>query len=394
MNRKDFNLVDKVIYFDNSATTLKPKSVIDKVCEYYTDYSSNIHRGDYNISMKAEEEFDNTRLLVSKLINCNINEVVFTRGTTESLNMVVSGFFKNILKENDEIIISKAEHASNMLPWFELAKELKLKIKFVELDNKHVTLDNIKKLVTDKTKVISLAQVTNVLGDIRPIKEIAKYAHSKKIYMVCDGAQAVPHLNVDVKDLDIDFYAFSAHKMCGPTGVGVLYGKYELLDQIKPTNYGGDMNSTYTTLMEVEYKSVPTRLEGGTPNIAGIIAFSESIKYLNKIGLDNIRKHELELKKYAINKLKKLKDIIIYNDNCDTGIITINHKDIFAQDLAIYLNKYNICVRAGNHCAKVLKEEIETKNTVRISLYFYNTKEEIDVLVNALSNPNIRDEII
>ena len=397
MNREDFLMLNKdIVYFDNGATTLKPKVMIDATIDYYANYKANAHRGDYDISLKVDNNYENTRLLVKEFINADsTKEIVFTSGATDSLNRIVFGYFQNTLKENDEVIITKSEHASNVLPWFELAKRNKIKIKYIELTSDYkVTIDNLKKVITPNTKVISLAHVTNVIGDVRPIKEISALAHENNILLVVDGAQSVPHIAVDVKEMDIDFLAFSAHKMCGPTGVGVLYGKYELLDKLKPTVVGGGMNSTFSSDLESEYNSLPHRLEAGTPNIAGVIAFGKVISYLNNIGMDKIHKYELELKDYALSRLKENKNIIIYNENAESGIIAINYKDVFAQDLAIYLNKYNICVRAGNHCAKILKEEINVKNTCRISFYLYNTKEEIDRLIDALSNENIKNELI
>ncbi|MCI5879497.1 MAG: cysteine desulfurase [Bacillales bacterium] len=397
MNREDFLMLNKdIVYFDNGATTLKPKVMIDATIDYYANYTANAHRGDYDISLKVDNNYENTRLLVKEFINADsTKEIVFTSGATDSLNRIVFGYFQNTLKENDEVIITKSEHASNVLPWFELAKRNKIKIKYIELTSDYkVTIDNLKKVITPNTKVISLAHVTNVIGDVRPIKEISALAHENNILLVVDGAQSVPHIAVDVKEMDIDFLAFSAHKMCGPTGVGVLYGKYELLDKLKPTVVGGGMNSTFSSDLESEYNSLPHRLEAGTPNIAGVIAFGKVISYLNNIGMDKIHKYELELKDYALSRLKENKNIIIYNENAESGIIAINYKDVFAQDLAIYLNKYNICVRAGNHCAKILKEEINVKNTCRISFYLYNTKEEIDRLIDALSNENIKNELI
>ena len=232
MNREDFPILDdEIIYFDNSATTLKPKCVVDGIVEYYTKYSANAHRGDYDISLKVDKEYESVRDKVSKLINCDSREVVFTSGTTDSLNMVVFGFMKNYLKEGDEVLLTKAEHASNILPWMKLSEMIGIKIKYIDLDNHLVTLDNVRNSITDKTKVISIAHITNVLGDVRPIKEITKLAHEKGIIVVVDGAQSVPHIKVDVKELDIDFLAFSAHKMMGPTGVGVLFGKYNLLEE-------------------------------------------------------------------------------------------------------------------------------------------------------------------
>ncbi|HIS90210.1 MAG TPA: cysteine desulfurase [Candidatus Faecisoma merdavium] len=396
MNRDDFNILNNnIIYFDNGATSLKPKCIADSISFYYNNYSANAHRGDYDLSLLVDNKYEGTRTLVKEFINARKNkEIIFTSGATDSLNKIIFGYFKNYLKEDDEVLLTKSEHASNILPWFELKDEINIKINYIPLTNLEVTLDNVKNSITDKTKVISIAHITNVVGDIRPIKEIIEYAHSKNILVIIDGAQSVAHTKIDVQDLDIDFLAFSAHKMLGPTGVGVLYGKEELLNNIKPITFGGGMNASFQFDGTRVYNEIPSLLEAGTPNIAGVIGFGEAIKYLNNIGMDNIEKYEKDLKKYAINKLKNVNDIIIYNGNSESGIITFNIKDIFAQDLAIYLNKYNICVRAGNHCAKILKDELGIKNTCRISLYFYNTKEEIDYLVNILNNKNIKDEII
>lgn len=397
MNREDFTLLKQnIIYFDNGATTLKPYVLSEKISDYYNNYSANIHRGDYDLSMKVDSEYKKARSLVKDFINAkDEKEIIFTSGTTDSLNKIIFGYFKYNLAKDDEIIIDKSEHASMVLPWFELKDELGLNIKYVPLDENHkITLDNIKSVITDKTKVISLAHTSNVVGDIRPLKEIIEYAHSKGILVLVDGAQSVPHMPYDVEDLDIDFLAFSAHKMYGPTGVGVLYGKEELLKNIRPIIFGGGMNATYDSDTTRIYDELPELLEAGTPNIAGVIGFGRIIEYLNEIGMDKISNYEKDLRKYAISKLKEIDNLIIYNESSESSIITINYSDIFAQDLAIYLNKYNICVRAGNHCSKILKDELNIKNTVRISLSFYNTKEEIDVLVNALKNPNIKNEIL
>lgn len=397
MNREDFLLLKQnIIYFDNGATSLKPKILSETISDYYNNYSANAHRGDYDISLKVDEKYENTRKLVKDFINASsTKEIIFTSGTTDSINKIVFGYFKYNLKENDEIILTKAEHASNVLPWFELKDELNLNIKYIDLDDDYsVTIDNLKKIITDKTKVISLGIITNVIGDVRPIKEIIKLAHQNNILVVGDGAQSVAHTKTDVKDLDIDFLAFSAHKMYGPTGVGVLYGKEELLNNIRPIEFGGGMNAMFSSDNVRVYDEIPELLEAGTPNIAGIIGFGEIIKYLNNIGMDKIEEYELDLKEYAIKRLKEINDIKIINPNSKSSIITFNLSDIFAQDLAIYLNKYKICVRAGNHCTKMLKEVIGIKNTCRISLSFYNTKEEIDKLVEVLKNPNIKEEII
>lgn len=396
MYREDFNILNQdIIYFDSGATTLKPKVLAESISDYYNNYSANVHRGDYDISLKAENLLENSRLSVANFIGASNNEIIFTNNATDSLNKIVLGYFEKYLTSGDEVLLTLSEHASNILPWFELAKRKNIIIKYIELTDDHkVTLDNVKKAVTKNTKVISIAHITNVIGDIRPIKEIIAYAHQNNILTVIDGAQSVPHMSVDVKDLDIDFLAFSAHKMCGPTGVGVLYGKYELLSKMQPLIVGGGMNGSFSVDGEISYNEQPYFYEAGTPNIADIIGFGSVISYLNNIGMDNIHTYERELKNYALKRLKKIDNIIIYNENSESGIITFNYKDIFAQDLAIYLNKYNICLRSGNHCAKILKEEISIKNTCRLSLYFYNTKEEIDKLVEVLKNPNIKNEII
>ena len=397
MNRDDFKILQTgLVYFDNGATTLKPTILSEATSDYYNYYSSNAHRGDYTISLKASNAYEETRKLVKDFINASSSkEIAFTSGTTDSLNKIIFGYFRYHLQKGDEVLLTKSEHASNILPWFELADEIGIKIKYIELnDNHEVTIDNVSKAITDKTKVISIAHITNVVGDVRPVKEITNLAHQHNIIVLIDGAQSVPHMNIDVQDLDVDFLAFSAHKMCGPTGVGVLYGKEKLLKDIRPIIFGGGMNGEFNTDGERIYKEMPDLLEAGTPNIAGVIGFGYILKYLNWVGMENIEKHEKELKHYLIKRLKEVPEIKIYNEHSTSGIVTINYEGIFPQDLAIYLDKYNICIRAGSHCAKILKDEFKIKNTCRISLYFYNTKEEIDYLIKVLKNPNIKNEII
>ena len=389
MNRDDFPMLkEDIIYFDNGATSLKPKCVIDKMTEYYEKYSANAHRGDYDISFKVDMEYENSRELVREFINAKSKEeIVFTSGTTESLNMIASGFFANLLDAGDEILITTSEHASNVLPWFRLAKDLGCIVNFIPLDeNLHVTLDNVKRSVTPRTKVIAMAEITNVIGDIRPIKEITKFAHENDIFVVVDGAQSVPHLLTDVQKSDIDFLAFSGHKMLGPTGIGVLYGKKELLEHLEPINMGGGMNESFDTVDSVFLKGLPTRLEAGTPNIAGVIGLGEAIRYLNKIGMDKIHDREVHLWNYLIEKLLPINHIDIINLEADSGVVAFNVDGIFSQDVAYFLNKYNICVRAGSHCAKILKNATGVVNTLRISLYFYNTESEIDEFVELLKN--------
>ena len=396
MNREDFEILKSpIIYFDNGATTLKPMVLSDTISDYYNHYSANAHRGDYDISLKVDKMYENTRELIKNFIHAKSSkEIIFSSGTTDSLNKIIFGYFKDQLKENDEVILTKSEHASNVLPWFELKDSKKIQIRYIELEDLKVTLANVKKAVTDKTKVISLAHITNVAGDIRPMKEIIEYAHSKGILVIIDAAQSIAHMKVDVQDLDVDFMAFSAHKMYGPTGVGVIYGKEEYLNNMKPIIFGGGMNASFSSDGVRIYDDIPQLFEAGTQNIAGVIGYGKVIEYLNQIGMEKIASYEKELKDYAIQSLKKIPNVILYNEHAESGIIAINYKDVFAQDLAIYLNKYHICVRAGNHCAKILKDELGIKNTVRISLALYNTKEEIDVLVKALQNPNLKREIL
>ncbi len=394
LKKDDFPMLkNNLIYLDNSATTLKPNCVINKVTDYYENYSANAYRGDYSISNKVDRLLEESRTTVKDFINAKrIEEIVFTSGTTESLNMIVFGFMKYHLQADDEVILSKSEHASNVLPWFRLAQEIGIIIKYVELDkNLEVSLENIEKVVTNKTRVIALAHMTNVIGDIRPIKAITKYAHDRNIYVVVDGAQSVPHLKTDVCDLDIDFLAFSAHKMCGPTGVGILYGKHGLLNRMYPLKLGGGMNHKFDSTEAIEFKEIPCKLEPGTPNVASIIAFKDAIEYINNIGIDNIYLKELELKTYALNKLKNLSHVEIYNSNAKGSIIAFNVCGIFCEDIAAYLDKFGICIRAGSHCSKMTKEILPVTNTCRISLYFYNNKEDIDKLVEVLQD---KDEII
>lgn len=376
---------EELIYFDNAATTFKPIQVINKEIEYMSMYTANSHRGDYNISFKVDDEIDNTRELVKSFINArHKEEIIFTSNTTDSLNLVVNGYFKNYLSSNDEVILNKAEHASNILPWLMLKKSIGFKIKYAALDKDNtLSLDSIKKCITKNTKVISLAYITNVIGDKRNIKEIVSYAHKHGIIVVVDAAQAIGHTKIDVRDMDADMLAFSAHKMCGPTGVGVLYAKKELLDKMLPVNFGGGMNLNYHE-SDISLAEIPYRFEVGTPNISGIISFGEAIKFLNMVGLDNIERIEKHLRKYLINELKKIDYVKVYNEDILSSIVLINIDGITSGDLGLYLNTHGICVRSGKHCTKMLKDESGFTDTVRISLYFYNSYEEIDKLVEAL----------
>lgn len=398
MNRDDFSILDSnVIYFDNGATTFKPHYVIDAICDYYRNYTANAHRGDYSNSLKVDKIYEETRGKVKDFINANdAKEIIFTKGTTDSLNIIVSGFMKKYLQADDEVIITKSEHASNVLPWLELEKEIGIKVKYIDLDeNYEINIENLINCITNNTKVISLAHITNVIGDIRPIEEIGKICKEKNIIFIVDAAQSIGHLKMDVQKSNIDFLAFSAHKMLGPTGVGVLYGRYELLNELYPVQFGGGMNIKFDSVGNIEYKELPSRLEAGTPNIAGVIGLGAAIDYINNLGIEKIHSHEIALKRYALKKLEQIPGIEIYNKNSNSGIIIFNIENIFSQDTSQFLDHYNICVRAGSHCAKTLKEEIGIKNTCRISFYLYNTIEEIDRLVEVLrTHDKIFDVII
>lgn len=389
MNRDDFPILKNgVIYFDNGATTLKPNCVVNEMVNYYTKYTSNIHRGDYDNAMKTNEAYDNVREIVRDFINAKEKEeIVYTSGATESINLVAFGFFKKYLKKDDEVLINKAEHASNVLPWLVLEREIGIKVKYIPLDENHeLTIDNIEKTITNKTKVISVAHISNVIGDVRNIDEIGRICKNKNIYFVVDAAQSISHYKIDVEKSNIDFLAFSGHKMMGPTGVGILYGKKELLEKTDPLKYGGGMNQSFESNGDYILKEAPIKFEAGTPPIAEVIGLGEAIKFIKSIGIEKIHDYELELKEYMVEQLSKIPNIILYNKNSKSGILAFNVEGVFSQDTSVYLNHYNIAIRAGNHCAKILKDDLEIKNTCRVSLCLYNTKEEIDVLVKALKN--------
>ena len=388
MNREDFPMLeDNIVYFDNGATTLKPRCVVEAMNRYYYEHTSNIHRGDYTAAMITNELYDGVRNLVGEFIHCDPNCVVYTSGATHSLNMVVFGYMRKHLKKGDEVLLNKAEHASNILPWIKLREEIGIEIRYVPLNKQYeLTYEAIEKSVTDKTKVISLAHVTNVIGDVRDVKRIGKFCREHNILFNVDGAQSVPHMKVDFEDSYMDFLSFSGHKMCGPTGVGILVGRKDLLEEMEPLCYGGGMNSFFEEDNSYELKEVPVRFEAGTPPIAEVIGLGEAIRYLMNIGMDRIHEHEMKLKKYLLEKIKDYDSIILYNKSSDSGILAFNLNGVFAQDSSVFLNHYHIAVRAGNHCAKMLKDEVQIKNTVRVSMYFYNNYEDVDRLVEALQN--------
>ncbi|MBA3977743.1 MAG: cysteine desulfurase [Nitrosopumilus sp.] len=382
----------KLIYLDNAATTQKPKQVIDAICKYYSEYNSNIHRAVYQIAEEATEEYEKTRLNIQRFINArHSEEIIFTRNTTESINLIAYAWGKNNIKKGDKIILTEFEHHSNIVPWQMLSNEKGAKINYTDTnDNGYLNLETFSKFLKDEedTKLVSLSHMSNVLGTINPAREIIKIAHEKKVPVVIDGAQSVPHMHTDVQDLDCDFLAFSAHKMLGPTGVGILYVKKEILEQMPPFITGGDM------IREVHkdntvFNDLPYRFEGGTPNIADVIGFNVAIDYLKRIGMKNVRDHETELIKYLYNSIKDIKGIKIYGPErvMDRGgLVTFNLEGIHPHDCATILDDFGIAIRSGHHCAQVLMEKLDIIASSRASIYIYNTKEEIDIFVDALNH--------
>ena len=375
-----------LVYLDNAATTFKPQCVIDAVVRYYTEQTTNVHRGDYEISYQVSEAYEKTREDVARFIHAEPKEIVFTAGASASLNLVAYGYGRKYLKPGDVILSTEAEHASNILPWFKVVEETGAKLEYIPLtEDGRLTLENFRKAMHDQVKIVAVADITNVLGYVAPIEEMTRIAHEHGAIVVCDGAQSVPHTPTDVKAWDVDFLAFSAHKMCGPTGIGVLYGKFELLQKTDPFMLGGGSNARFDMCGNILLKDAPYKFEAGTPNIEGVLGLQQAVRYLETIGMDKIEAYEHELKAYAIEKLKKLDNLILYNPTSPTGIIAFNVKDVFAQDAAGYLNSKGIAVRSGNHCAKILLNVLKTSETIRASLYFYNTKEDVDRFVQACS---------
>ena len=375
-----------LVYLDNAATTFKPQCVIDAVVRYYTEQTTNVHRGDYEISYQVSEAYEKTREDVARFIHAQPKEIVFTAGASASLNLVAYGYGRKYLKPGDVILSTEAEHASNILPWFKVVEETGAKLEYIPLtEDGRLTLENFRKAMHDQVKIVAVADITNVLGYVAPIEEMTRIAHEHGAIVVCDGAQSVPHTPTDVKAWDVDFLAFSAHKMCGPTGIGVLYGKFELLQKTDPFMLGGGSNARFDMCGNILLKDAPYKFEAGTPNIEGVLGLQQAVRYLENIGMDKIEAYEHELKAYAIEKLKKLDNLILYNPTSPTGIIAFNVKDVFAQDAAGYLNSKGIAVRSGNHCAKILLNVLKTSETIRASLYFYNTKEDVDRFVQACS---------
>ncbi len=375
-----------LVYLDNGATSQKPIQVIEAMDKYYKAFNSNVHRGVHTLGNMATDAYEGAREKVRAFINAReAAEVVFTRGTTSAINTVAYGYARAVLKPGDEIVTTIVEHHANFIPWQQAAKATGATFKFIPLqEDGTVTLDAVRETVTDNTKLVAIHHISNVLGDTTPIKEIAKIAHEHGALLLVDGAQGAPHKKIDVQDLDCDFYAFSAHKMAGPTGVGVLYGKREVLERVEPMEFGGEMID-FVELYDSTWKELPWKFEGGTPIIAGAIGLGAAIDFLNEIGMENIERHEKHLVKYAMEQMREIEGLTIYGPQQDrSSLITFNLDTVHPHDLATVLDSYGIAVRAGHHCAQPLMRWLNCTATARASFYLYNTEEEVDVLVAGL----------
>lgn len=392
--RADFPILAQEInekplaYLDNAATSQKPKQVIEALTHYYEFDNANVHRGVHTLAARATDAYESARGKVAKFIHAReVAEIIFTRGTTSAINLVVDSYAEANIEAGDEIVISYLEHHSNLIPWQQLAKRKGAVLKYIELEEDGtISVEQAKKTIGEKTKIVALAHVSNVLGTITPIKEIAAIAHQFGAVILVDGAQAVPHMEVDVVDLDADFYAFSGHKMMAPTGIGALYGKRELLDAMVPTEFGGEMID-FVELYDSTWKELPWKFEAGTPIIGGAIALGAAIDYLAEVGLANIHAHEQALASYAIEEMSKIEGITIYGPKDASkrcGLVTFNLEGAHPHDIATILDEDGIAIRAGHHCAQPLMKWLDVSSTARASFYIYNTKEEIDALIDGL----------
>ncbi|SDO41835.1 cysteine desulfurase [Alkalicoccus daliensis] len=391
--RRQFPILDQdvngqpLVYLDSAATSQKPKQVIEALEDYYNRYNSNVHRGVHTLGSMATDGYEGAREKVRKFIGASsMEEIVFLRGTTTAINLVAGSYGRANVGPGDEIVITPMEHHSNIIPWQQLAKATGATLTYIPLQpDGSLDLEDVRNAITEKAKIVSVMQVSNVLGTINPIKEIAEIAHENGAVMVVDGAQSVPHMKVDVQDLDADFFAFSGHKMCGPTGIGVLYGKKHLLNAMEPIEFGGEMID-FVGLQDSTWKDLPWKFEGGTPIIAGAIGLGAAIDFLEEIGLDNIEAHEKRLAQYAMEKLSKIDGVTVYGPgpNDRAGIVTFNADDVHPHDLATVLDSDGVAVRAGHHCAQPLMKWLEVTATARASFYLYNTEEDVDKFVDSL----------
>ncbi len=395
--RQDFPILKRkvmggkqLVYLDNAATTQKPLAVIDAISDYYSNYNSNIHRAVHQMAEEATIAYEETRQKVAKFINArHTDEIIFTRNTTEAINLVSYSWGRANVSRGDKVVISEIEHHSNIVPWQILTQEKGAKLEYVGVDDSgYLKMQEYEKyLASKKVKLVSLSQMSNVLGTIVPIEKMIKMSHEKGIPVLVDGAQSVPHMPVDVQKMDCDFMAFSAHKMLGPTGVGVLYVKREILEKMQPFIGGGDMIKEVHKY-ETRYNDLPYKFEGGTPNIADVIGFGAALDYLTNIGMDRVREHEIEITKYALDKITGVKGVTLYgppNAKDRGGVVSFNIGDIHPHDLATIMNDRGVAIRSGHHCAQVLMERLDVSATSRASFYIYNTKDEVDTFIDALS---------
>ncbi|MBE7897067.1 cysteine desulfurase [Paenibacillus polymyxa] len=375
-----------LVYLDNAATSQKPLAVIEAIKHYYEFDNSNVHRGVHTLGSRATDAYEGAREKVARFLNAKRSqEIIFTRGTTTALNLVASSYGRANCKEGDEIVITPMEHHSNLIPWQQVAKATGATLKYIPLqEDGSVDLADVEKTVTEHTKIVAIAHVSNVLGVVNPVKEIAAIAHRKGAVIVVDGAQSTPHMKVDVQDIDADFYAFSGHKMCAPTGIGALYGKKALLENMEPVEFGGEMIDD-VGLYESTWKELPWKFEGGTPIIAGAVGLGAAIDFLESIGLDAIAQHESRLSNYALRRLREVEGLTIYGPaERHVGLVTFNLDDVHPHDVATVLDSKGVAIRAGHHCCQPLMRWLKASATARASFYLYNTEEDIDALVSAL----------
>lgn len=390
--RDDFPILKRkmmghpLIYMDSGATALKPRCVIDAVSAYYTQLGANAHRGDYELSAEVDQHFEDARDTAAAFLHAaDRREIVFASGSSAALNQIASGYVLPRLQEGDVILSDVAEHASSVLPFMRAARQKGARMEYIPLDEQgRITMDNVKKAIHERVRFIVIAHITNVLGQQAPVQEICALAHAQGITVIVDGAQAAPHLPVDVQQLDCDFYVFSAHKLCGPTGIGVLYGKKALLDACEPLYLGGGSNARFDACGNLQLKETPFKFESGTPAIEGALGMKAAIDYLQALGMADIHAHEQQLRAYMVAGMKQMDHVILYNEEADSGIVTFNVKNVFAQDAASWFNANGIALRSGQHCAKLLVEFLGTSATLRASLYVYNTKAEIDRFLEVL----------
>lgn len=375
-----------LVYLDSAATSQKPRAVIDAVKHYYEYENSNVHRGVHTLGSRATDAYEGAREKVAKFINARrTQEIIFTRGTTTALNLVASSYARANCKEGDEIVLTQMEHHSNLIPWQQVAKETGATLKYIPLQpDGHIELSDVEQTITNKTKVVAIAYVSNVMGLVHPVKQIAEIAHRNGAVIVVDGAQSTPHMKVDVQDLDCDFYALSGHKMCGPTGIGALYGKKALLESMEPIEFGGEMIND-VGLYDSNWKELPWKFEGGTPIIAGAVGLGAAIDFLEQIGMDEIAHHEGVLAAYATERLAEIDGLTIYGPpKRHVGVVTFNLGDVHPHDVATVLDASGIAIRAGHHCCQPLMRWLEVSSTARASFYLYNNEQDVDRLVSAL----------